>query len=159
GTVQALLTSGVPAYQTLGVQYGLLLGSASSVALNKLDFGAIAPALSGGTLHPGPGPQFPVPVSCPMGAAVNGIVCSGIAGIGPGGSPVAAGVVPLPFSYKGLNSLRGNFPITEKTSLWSARLDQKWSNRNSSFLRVGVSPSLVTGVQSTAQNQVFGQNA
>jgi Carboxypeptidase regulatory-like domain/TonB dependent receptor len=159
GSVQTLLTSGIPAYQTLAVQYGLLLGSASSVALNKLDFGAIAAGLSGGTLNPGPGAQFPVPVSCPGGTTVNAIVCSGFAGFGPGGSPVPAGVVPLPTSYKGLNALRGNFPTTEKTSLWSARLDQKWSNRNSSFLRVGVSPSLVTGVQSTAQNQVFGQNA
>ena len=56
-TVQSLLTSGVPAYQGLAVQYGLLLGSASSVALNKLDFGAIAAGLSGGTLNPGPGAQ------------------------------------------------------------------------------------------------------
>ncbi|HXT77675.1 MAG TPA: TonB-dependent receptor [Candidatus Eisenbacteria bacterium] len=159
GAVQTLLASGIPAYQTLAVQYGLLLGSESSVALNKLDFGAIAAGLSGGTLNPGPGAQFPVPVSCPGGTTVNAIVCSGFAGFGPGGSPVPAGVVPLPTSYKGLNALRGNFPTTEKTSLWSARLDQKWSNRNSSFLRVGVSPSLVTGVQSTAQNQVFGQNA
>ena len=70
-----------------------------------------------------------------------------------------AGVAPLPASFVGLNSLRGNFPVTEKTSLWSARLDQKWNNRNSSFVRVGVSPSLVTGIESTAQNQVFGQNA
>ena len=59
GTVQALLTSGVPAYQTLAVQYGLLLGSASNVALNGVDFGAVAAGLSGGTLNPGPGAQFP----------------------------------------------------------------------------------------------------
>src|SRR5208282_1908776 len=39
------------------------------------------------------------------------------------------------------------------------RLDQHWNNRNTSFIRVGVSPSLVTGVQSTSQNQVFGQNS
>src|SRR2546429_6454794 len=58
-----------------------------------------------------------------------------------------------------MNSLRGNFPVMEKTSLWSARLDQRWSNHNASFLRVGVSPSLVTGVEATSQNQVFGQNA
>jgi hypothetical protein len=158
-TVQTLLTSGVPAYQSLAVQYGLLLGSASSVALNKVDYGAIAAGLSGGTLNPGPGAQFPVPVSCPLGQTVNAVVCSGFAAVGPGGSIVPAGVAPLPASYVGLNSLRGNFPITEKTSLWSGRLDQKWDNRNSSFLRVGVSPSLVTGVESTAQNQVFGQNA
>ncbi len=47
----------------------------------------------------------------------------------------------------------------EKTSLWSARIDQRWNDRNASFLRVGVSPSLVTGLPSTSQNQVFGQNA
>src|SRR5580692_303469 len=159
GTVQTLLTSGLPAYQNLAVHYGDLLGSASSVALNKLDFGAIAASLSGGTLNPGPGGQFPVPVSCPLGQTVNAVVCNGFAAVGPRASIVPAGVAPLPASYAGLNSLRGNFPVTEKTSLWSARLDQKWNNRNSSFLRVGVSPSLVTGVQSTAQNQVFGQNA
>src|ERR1700676_742026 len=158
-SVQTLLQSGIPAFQSLAVQYGLLLGSASSVALNKLDFGAVAAGLSGGSLNPGAGPQFSVPVSCPLGVIVNAVVCSGLAAIGPGGSLVPAGVAPLPASYKGLNSLRGNFPTTEKTSLWSARLDQKWSSRNSSFLRVGVSPSLVTGVESTAQNQVFGQNA
>src|SRR5262249_3432229 len=104
GSGSARLTSGIPAHQTLGVQYGVLLGSASSVALNKLDFGAIAPVLSGGTLNPGPGAQFPVPVSCPSGATVNGVVCGGFAGIGPGGSIVPAGVVPLPTSYKGLNA-------------------------------------------------------
>jgi hypothetical protein len=69
------------------------------------------------------------------------------------------GVVPLPASFVPMNSLRGNFPVMEKTSLWSARLDQRWSNHNASFLRVGVSPSLVTGVEATSQNQVFGQNA
>jgi hypothetical protein len=159
GTVETLLTSGVPAYQSLAVQYGLLLGSASSVALNKVDFGAIAAGLSGGSLSPGPGAQFPVPVSCPSGQTVNAVVCSGFAAVGPGGSLVPAGMAPLPASYKGLNALRGNYPTTEKTSLWSGRLDHKWSDRNSSFLRVGVSPSLVTGVESTAQNQVFGQNA
>jgi hypothetical protein len=159
GSVQALLTSTVPAYQTLGVQYGLLLGSASNVALSGVDFGALAAGLSGGTLNPGPGAQFPVPVQCPLGTTVNAVACSGFAKVGTGGSIVPAGVAPLPASYKALNALRGNFPITEKTSLWSARLDQKWSNRNGSFLRVGVSPSFVTGVESTAQNQVFGQNA
>jgi Carboxypeptidase regulatory-like domain/TonB dependent receptor len=143
----------------LAANYAVLLGSASSVALNKVDYGAIAAGFSGGTLNPGPGAQFPVPVSCPLGQTVNSIVCNGFAAVGPGGSIVPAGVVPLPTSYVGLNSLRGNFPSTEKTSLWSGRLDQKWNARNNSFVRVGVSPSLVTGVESTAQNQVFGQNA
>jgi hypothetical protein len=59
----------------------------------------------------------------------------------------------------GLNSIRGNYPVQEKTSLWSLKLDQNWNANNHSFIRVGVSPSLVTGLPSTSQNQVFGQNS
>ncbi len=143
----------------LAAQYAVFMGSASSVALNKVDFGAIANSLSGGTLNPGPGAQFPIPASCPLGQAVNSVVCSGFAAVGPGSSVVPAGVVPLPGSYVGLNSIRGNYPVSEKTSLWSGRIDQRWNNSNNSFIRVGVSPSLVTGQPSTSQNQVFGQNA
>jgi len=148
--VSQLLNSGNAQLQQLGVQYGVFMGSASSVALNGIDFGAVAAAATGGFLNPGPGRQFPIPVACPAGAALNnGATCS----------PAGVYVVPLPASYVGLNSIRGNYPVTEKTSLWSARLDERWSNRNSSFLRVGVSPSLQTGLPSTSQNQVFGQNS
>src|SRR5437773_349599 len=130
--------------------YAFLMGSASNVALNKVDFGAVAAGATGGVLNPGPGPQFPIPVTCPAGQPVNnGATCS------------AAGVyvAPLPASFVGLNSIRGNYPVMEKTSLWSARIDQRWNDHNSSFVRVGVSPSLVTGLPSTSQNQVFGQNS
>ena len=147
--VNSLLSSGIPAYQQLGVEYGVLMGSASSVALNKLDYGAVAAGLTGGLLNPGPGAQFPLPVSCPAGQTVNLMTCSAI----------GQGIAPLPASYVGLNSIRGNFPVMEKTSLWSARIDQHWNSKNNSFLRVGVSPSEVTGLQSTSQNQVLGQNA
>jgi hypothetical protein len=92
---------------------------------------------------------FPGSVNCPPNTITGNVACpaSGV------------GLVPLPASYVALDSLRGNFPVMEKTSLWSARLDQRWNNRNSSFIRVGVSPSLVTGIQSTSQNQVLGQNS
>lgn len=141
-----LLQAGLP---QLAGAYATLMGSASSVATSKLDFGAVASGLSGGLYNPGPGAQFPIPVSCPAGNQVNNLHCTafGIA------------VAPLPLSYVALNKIRGNFPVSEKTSLWSARLDQRWNNRNTSFIRVGVSPSLVTGIQSTSQNQVLGQNA
>jgi hypothetical protein len=147
--VNSLLTSGVPALQALGVNYGVLMGSASSVATNRLDYGVVAAGLTGGALNPGPGPQFPIPVACPASQTVNLVTCANF----------GEGLAPLPASFVGLNSIRGNFPAMEKTSLWSARLDQRWNNHNTSFLRVGVSPSLVTGIQSTSQNQVFGQNA
>jgi Carboxypeptidase regulatory-like domain/TonB dependent receptor len=134
----------------LASQYAALLGSASSVALNKLDFGLVASGLTSGFLNPGPGQQFPLPVTCPAGQPVNnGATCS-LAGVY---------VAPLPASYVGLNSIRGNYPVEEKTSLWSFKLDQDWNANNHSFLRVGVSPSLVTGLPSTSQNQVFGQNS
>jgi Carboxypeptidase regulatory-like domain len=142
---------------TLAGEYAAFMGSASSVALNRLDYGLVAPALTGGLVNPGPGAQFPVPVTCPVGATIGTVICSSIP-VAPGAG-YSYGVATLPTSYVGLNSIRGNFPATEKTSLWSARLDQHWNNQNTSFLRVGVSPSLVTGLESTSQNQVFGQNA
>jgi len=151
--VNALLSSGVPALQTLGVQYGVFMGSASSVALNRLDFGAVANGFyqqRGIPLTATPGAQFPIPVACPASQPVNnGATCS----------QFGVYVAPLPASFVGLNSVRGNYPVMEKTSLWSARIDQRWNNRNNSFVRVGVSPSLVTGLPSTSQNQVFGQNS
>ena len=139
-----------PVGQAIAKNYAALMGSASSVALIGIDPGVVAPGLTGGFLNPGPGPQFPLPVDCPANQPVNnGATCS------------AAGIyaAPLPASYVGLNTLRGNYPIKEKTSLWSLRLDHNWSANNHSFLRVGVSPSLVTGLPSTSQNQVFGQNS
>ena len=100
---------------------------------------------------------FPIPVACPLSTQVNNVVCLPVGSGVPLG--IGTGLVPLPASYVGMNSVRGNYPVMEKTSLWSARLDQRWNNRNNSFVRVGVSPSLVTGLPSTSQNQVFGQNS
>ncbi|MGH9592832.1 MAG: TonB-dependent receptor domain-containing protein, partial [Bryobacteraceae bacterium] len=75
--------------------------------------------------------------------------------------PAFAGVLaPLPTpSFVGMNSLRGNYPATEGTSFWSARLDQNWNSRNTTFLRVNISPSTITGIQVNGQNQVSGTNA
>jgi hypothetical protein len=152
--VQQLESAGQGA---LAQEYAVFMGSASSVALNKVDYGLVAPGLTGGLVNPGPGAQFPIPVTCPVGATIGTVTCSSIP-VAPGAG-YSYGVAQLPASYAGLNSLRGNFPASEKTSLWSARLDQRWTNHNTSFLRVSVSPSTVTGVESTSQNQVFGQNA
>jgi hypothetical protein len=147
--VLQLLQTGDPVLQNLAGQYAALLGSASSVAVNKVDPGLICgnAGLCGG---PDPsGARFPLPVSCPADTLVNNVQCT----------PFGVGLAPLPASYVGLNSLRGNYPVSEKTSLWSLRLDHHWSDRNNSFIRVGVSPSLVTGISSTSQNQVSGQNS
>ncbi|MBZ5529436.1 MAG: TonB-dependent receptor [Acidobacteriia bacterium] len=158
--VNQLFLTGIPALQSLGAQYAVLMGSASSVALNKTDFGVMASVLSGGSLNPYivPG-EFPLPVPCPLGQTINAVQCLGFAAVGPNGSVVPAGIAPLPASYVGLMSLRGNFPMKEDTNMWSARLDHHWSSANNSFLRVGVAPSFVNGIQVNAQNQNMGQNA
>src|SRR5579884_1624162 len=131
---------------SLASQYAALMGSATSVALQKLDPGLICGSVG---LCGGPGSRFPIPVACPPGATVGTVACT----------PFGEGMASLPNSFVGLNSIRGNFPVMEKTSLWSAKIDHNWNSHNHSFLRVGVSPSLVTGIEATSQNQVFGQNA
>lgn len=119
----------------------LLAGSASSVALNGIDPGAIANA-RGITGTPA-GPRFPLPIDCL-----------------PPAIPCASGnLVPLPASFVRLNSLRGNYPTKEGSSLWSARLDHQWNDKNNTFVRVSVAPSEFDGIQVNAQNQNLGQNA
>src|SRR5262249_61387169 len=56
-------------------------------------------------------------------------------------------------------SQTGNYPVSEKTELYSLRLDQKFNANNSIMLRGALSPSDQTGIQVNAQNQDFGQNA
>jgi hypothetical protein len=148
--------------QIAGVeQAATLTGASSNVALNadlnKNADGSTVPLSQVMGIPAALGSQFfPIPVACPLGQQVNNIICVPSASAPPG---VGQGLVPLPASFVGINSVRGNYPVMEKTSLWSARLDHRWSNNNTSFLRVGVSPSLATGQPSTSQNQVFGQNA
>jgi hypothetical protein len=129
-----------PALVGAARSFAVLAGSASSVALNGIDLGAVA---TGRGVPSAPGARFPLPIDClPPTVPCN-----------------SSNLVPLPASFVPLNSLRGNYPISEGTSLWSARLDHQWNPRNNSFVRVSVSPSTVTGIQVNAQNQNFGQNA
>lgn len=66
---------------------------------------------------------------------------------------------PLPQSFANLTSQAGNYPVSEGTSIITARLDEKFTSNHSALLRVNVSPSTVTGLQVQGQNQNFGQNA
>ncbi|MGH9773958.1 MAG: TonB-dependent receptor domain-containing protein [Candidatus Acidiferrales bacterium] len=104
--------------------------------------GASATALFGNA--PGGPKTFPLPIDCDPRIPGN---CG------------LANIVPLPGSFVPLTSLIGNYPIKEGTSQYSMRLDHVWNPHNTTFVRGSVSPSLVTGVQVTAQNQAFGQNA
>jgi hypothetical protein len=69
------------------------------------------------------------------------------------------GTCIVPTSYQTLASQAGNFPVFEGTSLYSFRLDHNVSNNNRLTLRVNASPSTVTGIEVSGQDQPFGQNA
>ena len=64
-----------------------------------------------------------------------------------------------PGSYTPLNNLIGNFPMTEKTEVYSLRLDHKLTDRQQLMLRGSVSPSYITGIQESAANQNLGENS
>src|SRR5258708_35516181 len=116
-----------------------LAGSASSVALNGVDPGLFA--FGEGVLAP-PGARFPIPIDCGI--------------LNPSSACASSNLVTLPGSFVRLNSLRGNYPISQRTSLWSGRLSHHWNSRNSSFLRVRVTSSLITGIQFNAKHHEFG---
>jgi hypothetical protein len=65
----------------------------------------------------------------------------------------------VPSSYQTLASQEGNFPVFEGTSLYSLRIDHNVSSNNRLTLRGNASPSTVTGIEVSGQDQPFGQNA
>ncbi|MFL6304120.1 MAG: TonB-dependent receptor domain-containing protein [Candidatus Sulfotelmatobacter sp.] len=97
------------------------------------------------------------------GMAVNGYWPTGMTGgfAGVAGFPTSCGAPPcfVPGSYQTLTSQMGNFPVFEGTSLYSLRLDHNISTSNRLMLRANVSPSTVTGIEVSGQDQPFGQNA
>jgi Carboxypeptidase regulatory-like domain len=99
-----------------------------------------------------------------MGAS-SGMAVNGAWPVGLGGQPgfistcSAPGSCFVPASYQTLASQEGNFPVFEGTSLYAARIDHNINNNNRLTLRVNVSPSTVTGIEVSGQDQPFGQNA
>jgi len=73
--------------------------------------------------------------------------------------PPGSACAPVPASYQTLAAQVGNFPVFEGTSLYSLRLDHNLSNANRLTLRVNVSPSTITGIEGSGQDQPIGQNA
>ena len=65
----------------------------------------------------------------------------------------------VPTSYQTLASQVGNFPVFEGTSVYSLRLDHNINSNHRLMLRGEVSPSTITGIEVSGQDQPFGQNA
>ena len=102
-------------------------------------------------------------VGASSGMAVDGFWPTGMTGGFPGvaGFPTSCSTPPcfVPGSYQSLASQKGNFPVFEGTSLYSLRLDHNLTSSNRLMLRANVSPSTVTGIEVSGQDQPFGQNA
>ncbi len=64
-----------------------------------------------------------------------------------------------PASFQSLNSLIGNFPVSEKTEVYSLRLDHKITGNQQLLIRANVSPSNISGIQESAANQNIGENS
>lgn len=64
-----------------------------------------------------------------------------------------------PASFVPLNSLIGNFPIGEKTEIYSLRIDHKITANQQLMLRASASPSFVSGIEENAANQNLGENS
>jgi Carboxypeptidase regulatory-like domain/TonB dependent receptor-like, beta-barrel len=96
--------------------------------------------------------------------ATNGVqpaAFGGRAGFASSCNPTTPVCAPMPASFVALNSVRGNFPVFEGTSIYSLRLDHHFDTRHQLMLRGSASPSTVTGIQVNAQGPAenFGQNA
>ena len=74
-------------------------------------------------------------------------------------APASFGPSHVPASFQSLGSQAGNFPVFEGTSLYSLRLDHNINNNNRLTLRVNVSPSTITGLEGSGEDQPFGENA
>ena len=127
-----LAAEGNPAVATAVAQYAILAGASSGQAVQGAWPTSLVQALTHGLLS-----SFSsFPSSCPP-----------------------PGPCFVPASYQTLNSQIGNFPVFEGTSLYSLRIDHNINNNNRLTLRVNVSPSTITGIEVSGQDQPFGQNA
>jgi hypothetical protein len=106
--------------------------------------------------------QYAFLAGASSGMAVNGVWPQGLTGF-PGISGFATSCQSppcfVPASYQSLASQEGNFPVFEGTSLYSLRIDHNINNNHRLTLRGNVSPSTVTGIEVSGEDQPFGQNS
>ena len=134
--INTLLASPSAQIQQLGIGYAYLASGGGSTALTGFN-----PLLAtGAPFTPGTviGSRFflsgtPIPLS-----TVNSL-----------GQPIA---------FRPLNNLQKIFPVTDRTTFNSFRLDHLITPKHQFSFRFGYNPSQITGIQVESQNQSLGQN-
>lgn len=108
--------------------------------------------------------------SNPLSSPNDGSVCPAISPITPGtigprfilsGAPVPSGTANAAgqlIAFRPLQSLQTVFPITDRTTFNSFRLDHLITSRHQFAFRFGYNPSTISGIQVESQNQSLGQN-
>jgi hypothetical protein len=106
----------------------------------------------------------------PLFSPNDGSVCPAISPILPStigsrfilsGAPVPVGTTNAAgqfIAFRPLNDLVRIFPVTERTTFNSVRLDHLITKDHQLSFRFGYNPSRITGIQSESQNQAIGQN-
>jgi len=129
----------------------------ATAAANPLTYGAevgqyaVLAAASSGQAVKGAWPS-------PLVVALTGGALNAWSGF-PTTTPPGSSYSTVPTSFQSLGSQTGNFPVFEGTSLYSLRLDHNLTSTNRLMFSVKVSPSTVTGIEVSGQDQPFGQNA
>ena len=108
--------------------------------------------------------------SNPLISPNDGSGCPAISPITPGaigprfilsGAPVPSGTTNAAgefIAFRPLNNLRRVFPITDRTTFNSFRLDHLITPSHQFSFRFGYNPSEISGIQVESQNQSLGQN-
>lgn len=83
-------------------------------------------------------------------AGGSSVALTGVQSVFLGGSTAfATSGVPLPASFTSLNTVGGDFPVSEATSIWSLRIDHRLTAAQQLMLRATFSPSTIKGIQSS----------
>ena len=142
-TATQLISSGVPANVAAGQQ---IAGAAVQYA---------ALASSGGvTALTGTNPLLSVGGAIPAGQVIGSRFFLSGAPV-PNGTTNAAGQF---IAFRPLNNLQRVFPITDRTTFNSFRIDHLITSKNQLSFRFGYNPSELSGIQVESQNQSLGQN-
>src|SRR5215213_253084 len=137
--INNLLSIGATA---LAVPYAFLASSGGSTALTGTNPLVVFPGLTG-TLTP-----------LAAGATIGPRFLLSSAPV-PSSTTNAAGQF---IAFRPLNNLQRIFPVTERTTFNSFRLDHLITQAHQFSFRFGYNPSEITGIQVESQNQSLGQN-